>query len=343
MVVLMNDKPIVSCIIIFLNTGEYLVESIDSVLAQTYDNWELLLVDDGSTDESSAIAQSYACKHPDKIFYLEHEGHQNRGKNVSRNLGVARARGSYVALLDADDVWLPEKLAEQVILMESMPQAGMLYGLTQLWVSWAGSEGEENGDSFFELGVVPDTLIQPPQLLYHLLEGWAQSPTTCNAIIRRTVFDEIGNFDEAYHGIAEDLIFFAKVELAYPVFVASNVWARYRQHPNSSMAQHFKAGAQDRSLHYSARLEFLKWIENYLCEQDYQDTTVWKFLLGRQKAAKRNLRLTQNPVLGPVMLSFLHFMEWLLGVGSRIGRRMLPTVVRDWLWRKIGKKVYVNL
>jgi len=334
----MNNKPIVSCVIIFLNAGKFLAESVDSVLEQTYDNWELFLVDDGSTDESSAIALSYADKHPAKIFYLEHEGHKNRGKNVSRNLGIARARGCYVALLDADDVWLPEKLTEQVTLMKSLPQAGMLYGRTQIWFSWAGCQGGQNSDSFYDLGVVPDTLVQPPGLFYHLLERYTQSPTTCNAIIRRTVFEKIGNFDETYHGICEDLIFFVKVELAYPVFVADNVWARYRQHPESSMVAFSQTGKQGRLLRYSVGLEFLNWVESYLHEQDYKDATVWEFLLDQQKSAKRKLRMIQDPMLGPIMNPLMNLAEWLLSVSMWIGRRVLSTDVRDWLWRKIGKK-----
>jgi len=339
----MNGKPVVSCIIIFLNDGKYLAESIDSVLAQTFDNWELFLVDDGSTDESSAIARAYAGKHSEKIYYLEHADHQNLGKNTSRNLGIAHARGAYIALLDGDDVWLPEKLAEQFALMELMPEAGMVYGRTQFWCSWAGSEGEDNSDSFYDLGVEPNTLVQPPELFMQLLEGWAQSPTTCSAFIRKTVIDEIGNFDEAFHDVHEDLAFFAKIELTYPVFVADNLWARYRQHPESSFAQHSEARTQDRTLFYSAMLDFLKWIENYLHEQEFKDAEVWKFLANRQKSAKRNLQLIQKPIVGRLALTALHILEWSLGAASQLGRLILPARLRNWLWLRIGKKIYTNL
>src|SRR5271154_2347778 len=105
--------PLVSTIIIFLNAEKFLAEAVESVLAQTYPTWELWLVDDGSTDDSSRIARDYATRHAARIHYLEHPGHENRGKSASRNLGLRHSRGSYVALLDADDVWLPGKLTNQ--------------------------------------------------------------------------------------------------------------------------------------------------------------------------------------------------------------------------------------
>src|ERR1043165_10106697 len=105
--------PAVTAITIFLNEEKFLVEAVESVLAQSSQDWELLLVDDGSSDGSTEIARSYAERHPDRIRRLEHPGHANRGMSASRNLGVSQARGRYVGFLDADDVWLPGQLAEQ--------------------------------------------------------------------------------------------------------------------------------------------------------------------------------------------------------------------------------------
>ena len=103
----MSSKPLVSGIIIFLNAEKFIEEAIDSVFAQTYDNWELLLVDDGSTDRSTKIAQQYAQHYLAKVRYLEHENHQNLGMSATRNLGIRNVKGKYIAFLDADDVWLP--------------------------------------------------------------------------------------------------------------------------------------------------------------------------------------------------------------------------------------------
>ena len=121
-----TKAPLVSVIIPFLNEDQFLSETIESVLQQDYDNWELLLVDDGSTNESTTIAKNYAAAYPGKIFYLEHEGHANKGVCASRNLGVARAKGELVALLDADDVWLPTKLSNQVAIFQRNLEVGMV-------------------------------------------------------------------------------------------------------------------------------------------------------------------------------------------------------------------------
>src|SRR5918997_3094056 len=134
----MNSKPLVSSVMIFLNAEKFIEEAIESVFAQTHDNWELLLVDDGSSDDSSQIALRYAERHPEKVRYLEHPGHRNRGMSASRNLGIRHAKGEYIALLDSDDVWLPHKLQQQVAILDAAPEAGMVYGLSQYWHSWTG-------------------------------------------------------------------------------------------------------------------------------------------------------------------------------------------------------------
>jgi len=134
-----SAKPLVSVIINFLNAGEFIQEAIESVFAQSYDNWELLLLDDGSTDTSTKVALGYAKRYPEKVRYLEHPEHRNRGAAVSRNLGISHAKGEYVAFLDADDVWLASKLEEQVAILGLRPEAGMVYGSTLSWHSWTGT------------------------------------------------------------------------------------------------------------------------------------------------------------------------------------------------------------
>src|SRR5215510_12099685 len=161
----MSGKPLVSAIIIFLNEEKFLQEAIESVFAQTYDQWELLLVDDGSTDASTAIARRYAEQYPEKVRYLEHVGHQNRGMSAARNLGVRNAKGEYIAFLDADDVWLPLKLEQQVAILNSQPEAAMVYGNTLYWYSWTKNPEDLKRDRIPKLGVPPNTLVKPPELL----------------------------------------------------------------------------------------------------------------------------------------------------------------------------------
>ena len=93
----MIPKPLVSVIVIFLNAADFLQEAIDSVLAQSYNDWELLLVDDGSNDGSSEIAKTFVSQNSLQIHYLEHEGHRNLGMSATRNLGIRNAKGKYIA------------------------------------------------------------------------------------------------------------------------------------------------------------------------------------------------------------------------------------------------------
>src|ERR687898_692015 len=138
--------PLVSVIIIFLDAQRFIREAIESVFGQTYSNWELLLVDDGSTDAGTDIALHYAGRYPQKVRYLEHPGHQNRGMSASRNLGIRHARGEYVAFLDADDVWLARNLEQQVTTLGAHPEAGMVYGNTQYWYNWTGDPRDVQRD-----------------------------------------------------------------------------------------------------------------------------------------------------------------------------------------------------
>jgi glycosyltransferase involved in cell wall biosynthesis len=122
----MASPPLVSVVIPVFNGERYLAESIESVFAQTRDDLELILVDDGSTDGSREIAGRY-----DATLLLQDRG----GPGVARNLGVAHARGKYLAFLDHDDVWVPEKLEWQLDLLASDPAIDLLFGHVQNFVS----------------------------------------------------------------------------------------------------------------------------------------------------------------------------------------------------------------
>ncbi|QNL51599.1 glycosyltransferase [Olivibacter sp. SDN3] len=105
------------------NKEKYIARTIESVLAQSYPDWELLLVDDGSTDESLAIARSYQTAHPGNIQVLRREDYHSAksGANVCRNIGLEQAKGDYVLFLDADDLLLPHCLSQRAVAVEKMP------------------------------------------------------------------------------------------------------------------------------------------------------------------------------------------------------------------------------
>lgn len=282
----LKKKPLVSCIIIFFNPKEkFFEEAIESIFAQTYDNWELLLVDDGSTDSSTQIALQYAQQYPDKVRYLEHEGHQNRGMSATRNLGICHSKGEYIALLDADDIWLPQKLEKQVAILEVQPEAGMVCGPTQYWYSWTGNPEDTLRDSIREIGTLlePNRLYQPPTLLRLLLQDEINAPATCGVLLRRELFEKIGGFEETFRGMFEDRVFFAKVYLKASVFVSNDCWDRYRQHLDSTCSVEEQSGRYDPSGKSTTHLAYLNWIKEYLSQQGVHDKQVWKaFQIGMQ-------------------------------------------------------------
>ncbi len=274
----MTTHPLVSGIVIFLNAEAYLEEAIESVLAQTYPNWELLLVDDGSTDRSTQISQSYVQKYPNKIRYLEHEGHQNFGMSATRNLGIHEAKGKYVALLDADDIWLPEKLEKQVIFLEENPDIGIVFGPTQYWFSWTGKSEDQNRDVLREIGVTADKVYHPPDLLIKMLKNEANAPATCSILMHRSLMIELGGFEDTFRGLFEDRAFFTKVYLKIPALVIAEYYDRYRQHLDSACYVEQRSGKYKPMKYSELHFQYLKWVETYLKEQNIDDPQVWQAL-----------------------------------------------------------------
>jgi glycosyltransferase involved in cell wall biosynthesis len=253
-----RPAPRVSIITIFLNADRYLDEAIKSVFAQDFQDLELLLVDDGSSDRSTAIALDHAKRLPHLVRYLEHERHANRGMSASRNLGIRCARGDFIAFIDADDVWEPNKLSDQVAIFDAHPELGMVCGAVRYWSSWAGQE-----DQILLTGAQQDKIVPPPfaSITTYPL-GSAFAPCPSDLLLRRDLFKIIGGFEEHFTGprqMYEDQAFLAKLYLEAPVYFSSKIWLNYRQHPDSCVATVKRDGQYDEVRRY-----FLRWFEEYL-------------------------------------------------------------------------------
>ena len=326
---MMNNIPLVSVIMIFLNPDKtFFEEAIQSVFAQTYDNWELLLVDDGSNYCSTEIALRYTERNWGKVQYLEHQGHQNRGMSASRNLGISHAKGDYVALLDSDDIWLPQKLKKQVAILEGQPEAAMVYSSTHVWYSWTGNPADTRRDWEKGLGgFPPNTLVHPPTLLTLLLKRKTHTPAPCSVLMRRRLIKEVGGFEESFRDLYEDQVFFAKVFLKAPVFLQGGHWDKYRQHPESACSVGVKTGQYHPSKPHPARLIYLNWMEKYLKEQSVKDPKLWQAL--------QNILLPyHHPWLYFLLGIHRSFIRRLEGLVIKLGRHILPSSVRQWLWVK---------
>lgn len=250
--------PRVSVISIFYNAGAYFAEAIESVLAQENQDFELLLVDDGSTDGSSETAEAYVRRDPCRIRRLQHPGHTNRGMSASRNIGIEHARGEFVAFIDADDRWRPNKLGEQLTIFERYPNVHAVCGTVNYWRSWAGGH-----DSFVPTGHVQGRPMAPPEAsiaLYPL--GRAAAPCPSDLMVRRSVALGLGGFEESFTGplqMYEDQAFLAKLYLEYTVYFADACWLDYRRHDGSCVAEVSRQGRYE-----EVRRHFLEWFEDYL-------------------------------------------------------------------------------
>ncbi len=257
----MPRPPAVSVIVCFLNEAPFLADAVHSIVGQTFADWELWLVDDGSTDGSSAIARQLAAADPDRMTYVEHAGHVNLGLSASRNTGIARSRGRYIALLDADDVWFANKLEEQTAILERHRDVALVMGASLYWRSW--SAASKGADIVVPIGAEHDAVIAPPQLMTTLYPlGAGAAPPPSNLLLRRDVVQQVGGFEASFRGplmLYEDQAFLSKIYRRHPVYVASACWDRYRQRPDSIVATNMAAG------HYwQVRLHFLRWLEQDL-------------------------------------------------------------------------------
>jgi len=269
-----SATPLVSVVVIFLNAERFLDEAIRSVITQTYPHWELLLVDDGSVDGSSDVARGYAEREPHRVRYLAHPGHRNHGMSASRNLGLQHAQGKYLALLDADDEWLPQKLERQVAILEAHPEVGLLFGAPLYWFGWTGRSEDRAQDYVIDLKLPVDRAYAPPNLLLPFLQRAAPPPCPSDVLIRRASAISVGGFEA--HFIAEKMVyedqaFFSKLLLHSPAFASGETWDRYRQHPESCYAVSKATGGREVARHY-----FLKWFRQYLSDQGQVNGPVWQ-------------------------------------------------------------------
>jgi glycosyltransferase involved in cell wall biosynthesis len=210
------DKPLVSVIVPVYNCERYLGFGIQSILEQDYHPFEVIVVDDGSTDNSGNIARSFK-----EVHYIYQP---NQGVAVARNVGIAAAQGEFIAFLDADDLWAPNKLSVQVDYLLKNPQVG--YTLVKMhnflepgvrWPSWLGEEVSEADEYCYSLSTL---------------------------VVRKSVFDEIGVFDPRFRiGEDTDWLIHAKVA-GVPMAILPHVLVQRRIHGSNLCYNYDKPGVR---------------------------------------------------------------------------------------------------
>jgi glycosyltransferase involved in cell wall biosynthesis len=214
-----TGTPLVSVIVPAYDVTDYIGDALNSVLAQTFREYEIIVINDGSPD-SEALERALAPFMP-RIVYIKQE---NRGVSAARNTGIARARGEFLAFLDGDDTWLPHYLETQVARIQSDPTIDVLYPNAVLF-SGGAAAGEEfmtacpsNGEVTFERLLLQECNV-----------------SNCS-IARREMIIRVGLFDESLHSVEDFDLWLRVIKHGGRIAYHHEVLARYRRRPGSLTA-----------------------------------------------------------------------------------------------------------
>lgn len=214
-----DSSPLISIVMPAYNAEKYIKAAVDSVLNQSFSDFELIVADDGSTDDTGAIIKGY---NDPRIKYLYQK---NAGASKARNLGIINSRGKYVAFLDADDVWMPFKLMKQVYKFAQNPELGLVYG----WVR----------------SIYPDGRLK--YVSRPNKEGWVYKDLLLNnfqhngsiQMVKKECFETVGLFDETLPH-CQDYDLWVRIAKKYQFGVINDILVEYRVLPNSLSKQHKK-------------------------------------------------------------------------------------------------------
>jgi glycosyltransferase involved in cell wall biosynthesis len=209
------DAPLVSIIMNCFNSDKYLREAIDSVYAQTYKNWEIIFWDNVSTDNSAAIAQSY---HDGRLCYFR--GETNVPLGHARNFAIEKSRGEFIAFLDCDDLWMPEKLEKQIPLFLADKEVGLVYSDTYFF----------NEDGFQKQLYAKKTPYRGHSFP-DLLNNYLISLET--AVVRKSALDSLDHWFDVKFNMIEEYDLFVRIGLYWKIDFSPDVLAKWRVHGES--------------------------------------------------------------------------------------------------------------
>jgi glycosyltransferase involved in cell wall biosynthesis len=213
----MKNAPLVTVIIPTYNRAHLLSRAIRSVLCQTFQEWELIIVDDGSVDNTEEIVKGFS---DPRVRYIRHQA--NRGESAARNTGIQMARGKYIAFLDSDDEWLPEKLEKQLKIFEnSDDEVGVVY----------------TGAVFIDDETGKQRIKKPRAKGWIFIEELAFNPvgSPSRVMVKRECFDKCGGFDEKM--LLPDWDMWIRLAEQYKFDYVEDPLVRYFEHRGSVSAQ----------------------------------------------------------------------------------------------------------
>jgi glycosyltransferase involved in cell wall biosynthesis len=207
-----SESPKVSIITPTFNRAVFIVESLKSVLAQTMPDWELLIVDDGSTDTTRVVLEPFLANPRIHYFYQP-----NQGQSIARNNALEKARGAFIGFLDSDDLWCTDKLERQLALFENHPDVDIVHG-DESMIDEQGQEISRENMRRYSGRITPQLLAD-------------NSVSITTAMVRRECFDEMGGF-LASHGVADDYDLWLRFSARYRFHYEPGIVAAYRVMPD---------------------------------------------------------------------------------------------------------------
>ena len=304
----------VSVVIPTYNSARFIGRAVESVLAQTFMDFELVVVDDGSTDETQGIIAGFD---DPRLRYVYQE---NQERSAARNAGIRLSEGSYIAFLDADDLWLSRKLAEQVHLLDESPQLGLLY----------------SGAYLMECGRI--TGIWKPKHrgdVLRLLIYWDNIITsTSSVVVRRECLDQVGHFDENISSV-EDWDMWLRIAVHYSFDYIPEPLIIYRMHENNTCRSFDKVERGTFAL-------FDKILTNPEIARDVgprqiQIRSLAYFIIGKFCYVGRNMPLARSFIVKSLAIYPFRLRAWTYLVRVILGDRLMNPLrtARSWLFRKV--------
>jgi glycosyltransferase involved in cell wall biosynthesis len=246
----------VSIIIPCYNASAFLAETLNSIFAQTYQEWEVVIVDDCSTDNSLEIAKQYEARYPDRIKVVQVPFDTNQGASYARNYGLQFTKGELINYIDADDLLIPDKIEKQVRVIQQYPSIGWVIANAHYFYEEPKNTNISYTSQYKNIspGVYP-----VPYLLEFFIKNFAITPCLMTALIRKEVIEQIGGWNDDFKMNFTDQVFYAKIVLNYDTYIMEEVVAWYRQHENSST----NLGLRSKNFLIN-QFKYWTWLENYV-------------------------------------------------------------------------------
>ena len=297
------EEKLVSVVMVNYNQERFIKKAIDSVIAQTYKNWELIIVDDGSTDKSVEIIKSYEDKRI-KPVYLEKNSHIC----IATNVGFSHVSGEYIARLDSDDVWEREKLYKQISLLEKIPEARVCFAQVNII--------DENNENINEKESKLLDLYNSRQkdrkdwIRFFFFIGNSLLPATL--VFERQLLDEVGEFNLAYCQ-SHDFEFLIRLIKRTDFYFVEEKLARYRRTCNQNSASTEQNDRRFFNEYMEIRSHFFEGMSDELFRETFQDLFVNQEAFTHEELVCEQAFLlckcigysNENPILGMQKLAEL--------------------------------------